>query len=245
MTSTMTPTDLDKMEMDTIIDDKITVITEEEGTTSIMDIDIEPTSLPLIREEEMDFELEDEENLTQYIKKNKNINNSKKGKNNSKINNKIKIGCLNIRGINDEKGKNNKQQKLKEFIEKENWDIDGINKMKIKKSKGKYIYRDWQNMKIRNNSAEEDKSKGSQLLIQKLWTKLCMINYQELEGYAQSIDVLLKGKKRSIRIINIYMIGNNKNRKNEITTTVEKWIVNAKHNDLDVILVMGDFNERR
>ncbi|CAB4377310.1 unnamed protein product [Rhizophagus irregularis] len=246
-TPEMILTDIEEMETNTTIDEQIMTMIEEAGTTSIMDIDIELTSSTLTREEEMVIFEDVEDNLTQYIKKNNKIKTTKNkimDNNKSRINNQIKIGCLNIRGLNDEKGINNKQQKLKEFIEKENWNIAGINETKIKKSKGKYIYKDWMNKKIRNNSAEEEKSKGSQLLIQKQWIELRTINYQEFEGYAQSIDVLLKGKKKSIRIINVYMIGNNKNRKCDITTMVDKWITNAKSNNLDII-VMGDFNERR
>ncbi|CAB5353539.1 unnamed protein product [Rhizophagus irregularis] len=247
-TPKMMPTAIEEMEMDTTIDEQIMTMIEEAEITSIMDIDIESTSSILTREEEMTVCEAAEDNLTQYIKKNNNKTKTTKNQimnnNTSKINNQIKIGCLNIRGLNDGKGTNNKQQKLKEFIEKENWDIAGINETKIKKSKGKYIYKDWINKKIRNNSAEEEKSKGSQLLIQKQWIELRTINYQVFEGYAQSIDVLLKGKKKSIRIINVYMIGNNKNRKCDITTTVDKWITNAKSKNLDII-VMGDFNERR
>ncbi|GBC20468.2 Down syndrome cell adhesion molecule-like protein Dscam2 [Rhizophagus irregularis DAOM 181602=DAOM 197198] len=99
-------------------------------------------------------------------------------------------------------------------------------------------------MKIRNNSAEEEKSKGSQILIQKYWTEVRSINYKTIEEYAQSIDIILKGNKKSIRIINIYMVGNNKDKKKEIISTVDKWIENGKNENLDII-VMGDFNERR
>ncbi|PKY55865.1 DNase I-like protein [Rhizophagus irregularis] len=241
--STTVSTELDNMMMETdIIDKQIPITINEEEATSIMDVDIESTSTPTMEEEESS--VNEKGSLREYIETNNINKNIKKNKNKTKINNIIKIGCVNIRGLNDDKGRSNKKQKLKEFIEKENWDIVGINETKIKKSKGKFLYKEWDKMKIRNNSAEEEKCKGSQLIIQKYWTELRTINYQELEGYAQSLDIVLKGNKKSIRIINIYMIGNNKERKNEITVLVDKWIENAKVNNLDII-VMGDFNERR
>ncbi|PKC62920.1 hypothetical protein RhiirA1_443660 [Rhizophagus irregularis] len=175
---------LDNTSADTNIDKQTTITIEEEETGSIMDIDIESTShLRSMYEEET---LDDDDTLKNYIEKNKIIKNKKTDKNinNNKINNKIKIGCINIRGLNDDKGTDNKQERLKNFIKKENWDVAGINETKIKKSKGKYIYREWENMMIRNNSAEEEKSKGSQILIQKYWTEVRTINYQEIEGYA-------------------------------------------------------------
>ncbi|EXX62210.1 hypothetical protein RirG_051260 [Rhizophagus irregularis DAOM 197198w] len=235
---------IDIMMMDTNIDEQTMTMIEEEKTGSIMDIDIESTSRTISIHEEETWDVND--TLKNYIEKNKKVKNKKtdKNTNNTKINNKIKIGCINIRGLNADKETDNKQERLKNFIKKENWDIAGINETKIKKSKGKYIYKEWENMKIRNNSAEEEKSKGSQILIQKYWTEVRTINYQEIEGYAQSIDIRLKGNKKSIRIINIYMVGNNKNKKKEIISIVDRWINEGKNENLDVI-VMGDFNERR
>ncbi|RGB28702.1 hypothetical protein C1646_767499 [Rhizophagus diaphanus] len=132
--------------------------------------------------------------LKNYIEKN-NKNKEKFKNQNTKINNIIKIGVLNIRGLNDENDKKNKKENLKNYITKENWDVTGINETKLKTNKGCYIYKDWNGMKILNNSADDIKSLGSQLMIVKRWIEIRMINYKEVKGYAQSIDVILKGKE--------------------------------------------------
>lgn len=52
------------------------------------------------------------------------------------IKNKIKIGCINIREMNDI----NKQMKLKRFIEIEKWDIAIMTETKLPKRKGIHIF---------------------------------------------------------------------------------------------------------
>ncbi|CAG8635565.1 13557_t:CDS:2 [Rhizophagus irregularis] len=97
-------------------------------------------------------------------------------------------------------------------------------------------------MKTLNNSTDEEKSKGSQLSIEKKWVELRTINYKEYQVYAQTMDMILRGCQCSIRIINIYMICNDKKIKHEIIVTVKQWIDEANVNKMDVV-VMGDFNE--
>ncbi|PKY56951.1 hypothetical protein RhiirA4_549458, partial [Rhizophagus irregularis] len=55
-------------------------------------------------------------------------------------------------------GKNNK-------IKEKNWDITGVNETKLNKQKGKFEFKEWNEMKTLNNSTDEEKSKGSQLSI--------------------------------------------------------------------------------
>ncbi|CAB4389428.1 unnamed protein product [Rhizophagus irregularis] len=180
--------------------------------------------------------------LQNYIQENN--KNKEKVNNKIKINNLLKIGVLNIRGLNDENNKKNKKEKLKNYIVQEEWDITGVNETKLNSNKGKHIYRDWKDIKIRNNSVYDIHSLGSQLLICKRWIDIRTINYKEFTGYAQSIDIMLKGKKNSIRLINIYLIFNDKKKKTVITETVDKWIDEAQILNLNLI-VMGDFNERK
>ncbi|CAB4474578.1 DNase I-like protein [Rhizophagus irregularis] len=180
--------------------------------------------------------------LQNYIQENN--KNKEKANNKIKINNLLKIGVLNIRGLNDENNKKNKKEKLKNYIVQEGWDITGVNETKLNSNKGKYIYRDWKDIKIRNNSVDDIHSLGSQLLICKWWIDIRTINYKEFKGYAQSIDIVLKGKENSIRLINVYMICNDKKKKTAITETIDKWIDEAQTLNLNLI-VMGDFNERK
>ncbi|CAB4381990.1 unnamed protein product [Rhizophagus irregularis] len=180
--------------------------------------------------------------LQNYIQENN--KNKEKVNNKIKINNLLKIGVLNIRGLNDENNKKNKKENLKNYIVQEGWDITGINETKLNSNKGKYIYRDWKDIKIRNNSVDDIHSLGSQLLICKRWIDIRTINYKEFTGYAQSIDIVLKGKDNSIRLINVYLICNDKKKKTAITETVDKWINEAQILNLNLI-VMGDFNERK
>ncbi|CAB4399117.1 unnamed protein product [Rhizophagus irregularis] len=161
--------------------------------------------------------------LQNYIQENN--KNKEKVNNKIKINNLLKIGVLNIRGLNDENNKKNKKEKLKNYIVQEGWDITGVNETKLNSNKGKHIYRDWKNIKIRNNSIDD-------------------IHSLEFTGYAQSIDIVLKGKKNSIRLINVYLICNDKKKKTAITETVDKWIDEAQILNLNLI-VMSDFNERK
>ncbi|CAB4379505.1 unnamed protein product [Rhizophagus irregularis] len=180
--------------------------------------------------------------LQNYIHENN--KNKEKANNKIKINNLLKIGVLNIRGLNDENNKKNKKEKLKNYIIQEGWDITGVNETKLNSNKGKYIYRDWKDIKTRNNSADDIHSLGSQLLICKRWIDIRTINYKEFTGYAQSIDLVLKGKENSIRLINVYLICNDKKKKTAITETVDKWIDEAQNSNMNLI-VMGDFNERK
>ncbi|RGB43836.1 hypothetical protein C1646_749438, partial [Rhizophagus diaphanus] len=78
--------------------------------------------------------------IKNYIEKN-NKNKEKFKNQNTKINNVIKI--------------------------EENWDVMGINETKLKTNKGRYIYKDWNGMKVLNNSADDIKSLRSQLMIVK------------------------------------------------------------------------------
>ncbi|CAB4388950.1 unnamed protein product [Rhizophagus irregularis] len=180
--------------------------------------------------------------LQNYIQENN--KNKEKVNNKIKINNLLKIGVLNIRGLNDENNKKNKKENLKNYIVQEGWDITGVNETKLNSNKGKYIYRDWKDIKIRNNSVDDIHSLGSQLLICKRWIDIRTINYKEFTGYAQSIDIVLKGKNNSIRLINVYLICNDKKKKTAITEIVDKWIDEAQILNLNLI-VMGDFNERK
>jgi hypothetical protein len=114
----------------------------------------------IVNDRETNIELQ---NYIQQNNKNKEkVNNIK-----TKINNIIKIGVLNIRGLNDDNNKKNKKENLKNYILKEQWDITGVNETKLNRNKGKHIYRDWNEIKIRNNSADDLHSLGSQLLIYK------------------------------------------------------------------------------
>ncbi|PKB95603.1 DNase I-like protein [Rhizophagus irregularis] len=232
-----------------IIDHMDLVQTEEKITqTQTIEIDIQEEIIAGIPAMDIDINstLSTEEggggDIDREIKENN--KNKEKANQKIKINNLLKIGILNIRGLNDENNKKNKKEKLKNYIVQEGWDITGVNETKLKSNKGKYIYKDWKDYKIRNNSVDDTHSLGSQLLICKRWIDIRTINYKEFTGYAQSIDIVLKGKENSIRLINIYMICNDKKKKLAIIETVDKWIDEAKIANLNVI-VMGDFNERK
>ncbi|PKK61870.1 hypothetical protein RhiirC2_791195 [Rhizophagus irregularis] len=94
------------------------------------------------------------------IIKNKNQRKNNVNENNKKEKNHLKIGCLNVRGLND----NKKQLDIKKIIEKENWDISLLTETKITENKGKFLYKGWTGYDIINNSFNEDNSKGGTII---------------------------------------------------------------------------------
>ncbi|EXX55430.1 hypothetical protein RirG_225530 [Rhizophagus irregularis DAOM 197198w] len=86
---------------------------------------------------EENSEKNEEENIiTNKTKKEKIYKKQKQQENNKKKenkNNKLKIGCINVRGMNDTK----KQGDIRKFLSKEKWDIVIINETKLKEAKGK------------------------------------------------------------------------------------------------------------
>jgi exonuclease III len=71
------------------------------------------------------------------------------------------LGCINIRGLNDLR----KQSELKKVIVNEQWDIAIISETKMRKTKGKYIYKGWQSYEVLNSSNNEENTKNGLMII--------------------------------------------------------------------------------
>ena len=67
----------------------------------------------------------------------------------------LKIGCINIRGLND----SNNQLDLRRMITYEKWDIAIMTETKLNSRKGQHIYKDWANYDSLNCSYNDSKQK--------------------------------------------------------------------------------------
>ncbi|RGB24602.1 hypothetical protein C1646_772823 [Rhizophagus diaphanus] len=81
-------------------------------------------------------------------KKIKNNNITKTAQKKSKKNQKLKIDCMNVRGMNKVK----KQGNIRTFLGKEKWDVAIITETKLKEQKGKFIYKGWNQYECINSS---------------------------------------------------------------------------------------------
>lgn len=111
-----------------------------------------------------------EKNNTDNKNENKNNNNNNKTKKSKKRGNleekyNIKIGCINVCGLNN----NKKQSHVKQFIEKEKWDIAIVNETKLSKNKGKFIYNGWNSHDIINSSYNNENRKSGIAVILKIF----------------------------------------------------------------------------
>ncbi|GBC18888.2 hypothetical protein GLOIN_2v1762286 [Rhizophagus irregularis DAOM 181602=DAOM 197198] len=161
ITPNNTTNTINKIDTTTTMTTTTTTTTEETTITTTTEMEIEEamdTTIDINRETNMKEEQEQDDTnisdninqresnkaleepgkgkITQSAKKENGKNSkNKKGKkweNEQKIkNNNIKIGCINVRGMNDIK----KQGEIRNFLGKEKWDIAIISETKLKESK--------------------------------------------------------------------------------------------------------------
>ncbi|CAB4418814.1 unnamed protein product [Rhizophagus irregularis] len=174
---------------------------------------------------------------TEKIDKEKNIiinKSEKKQKNNENI----KIGCINVRGMNDIK----KQGDIRKFIGKENWNIAILTETKLKETKGKFVFKGWETYESINSSFNNDNTKNGIIILLKKNINDRRYKIEQIDGHVIKLDILFKGKQKNIRIIGIYNPVEEKTTTERICTQVNKWIEEAKQWDHELI-ILGDFNE--
>ncbi|PKK57233.1 hypothetical protein RhiirC2_858297 [Rhizophagus irregularis] len=262
ITETVTTLATVTMPIDTTSTEKITTtdITEEgmKETTETMTgvewldaINWIPQTYNTIREEEEEEEGEvgeTSQETTIKTNKKKYINKKKRKKeineksiittNKYKKNQKLKIGCINVRGLNNV----NKQGNLRTFLGKEKWDIAIITETKLTKQKGKYIYKGWDKYEVINSSYNDDNTKSGIIIMLKKNINDRRYKVEEIDGHVIKLDILFKDKQKGIKVIGIYNPNNDK----EITQSIEKritsWINEAQKLNQE-LLILGDFNE--
>ncbi|PKK63306.1 hypothetical protein RhiirC2_812975 [Rhizophagus irregularis] len=135
-------------------DNEMEILTEDimDETTLIKDTNKVTLDTPEVTDVTEGIQIINKQNKTFYeegkiIENNKKITKNKNQRKNNNINennkkekNHLKIGCLNVRGLND----NKKQLEIKKIIEKENWDISLLTETKISENKGNFYIRDGQ-----------------------------------------------------------------------------------------------------
>ncbi|GES83915.1 Down syndrome cell adhesion molecule-like protein Dscam2 [Rhizophagus clarus] len=90
--------------------------------------------------------------------------NDNKQYNFKKYNMNLKIGCINIRGLND----SNNQLNLRRIITNEKWDIAIVTKTKLNNQKGQHIFKDWESYDCLNCSYNKfEQKKGIMIIIRK------------------------------------------------------------------------------
>ncbi|PKK71591.1 hypothetical protein RhiirC2_778234 [Rhizophagus irregularis] len=184
--------------------------------------------------------LENNKNITKNKNQRKNNVKRKEIKNNNnkkEEKNHLKLGCLNVRGLND----NKKQLEIKKIIEKENWDISLLTEMKLKENKGKFVYKGWAGYDIINNSFNENNSKSGTVLILKQNISDRKYKIEKIDGHAIKVEILFR-KQKNITIIGIYRPNDDKLMTNRINENITDWIQEAYKLDQDII-IMGDLNE--
>ncbi|PKY33931.1 DNase I-like protein [Rhizophagus irregularis] len=173
--------------------------------------------------------------------KNKKRENKENQKDKEKIkdkNNNLKIGCINVRGMND----NVKQGEIRKFLGKEKWDIAVISETKLKESKGRYIYMDWNAYECINSSYNNDNTKNGIIILLKKEINDRRYTIEKINGYAIKVDILFRGSQKNIRIIGIYNPNNDRPATKIIETKLAKWMNEATNLDYEMI-ILGDFNE--
>ncbi|PKY34288.1 hypothetical protein RhiirB3_475964, partial [Rhizophagus irregularis] len=178
-----------------------------------------------------------------FLKEKKNkkreINENQKQKEKIKDkNNNLKIGCINVRGMND----NVKQGEIRKFLGKEQWDIAIISETKLKESKGKHIYMDWNAYECINSSYNNENTKNGILILLKKEINDRRYAIEKINGHAIKVDILFRGSQKNIRIIGIYNPNNDKPATKIIETKLAKWMNEATNLDYEMI-ILGDFNE--
>ncbi|PKY55305.1 hypothetical protein RhiirA4_503926 [Rhizophagus irregularis] len=173
------------------------------------------------------------EEETKKINKNQKKIKNKKGKNNN-----LKIGCINVRGMND----NKKQGDIRKFLAKENWDIAILTETKLKESKGKYMYKGWDKYECINSSYNNENNKNGIIIMMHRDINDRRYMIETIEGHVIKVDLLFKGKQKNIRIIGVYNPNNDKPTTINIEKHLVKWMNEALNLDYEMVII-GDFNE--
>ncbi|PKB93557.1 DNase I-like protein, partial [Rhizophagus irregularis] len=189
-----------------------------------------------------------EEKRKKFVKKNpknektqKNHENHQKQTKTNKIKEKqdnLKIGCINIRGMNDVE----KQGNLRTFLGKEKWDIAIITETKLTEQKGKYIYKGWDKYECINSSFNNDNTKSGIIILIRKSLNDRKYKVEKIDGHVIKLDILFKDKQKGIKIIGIYNPNNDKDITGQIEKKVTAWINDAQKLNQELI-ILGDFNE--
>ncbi|GES80782.1 RNA-directed DNA polymerase from mobile element jockey-like [Rhizophagus clarus] len=154
-----------------------------------------------------------------------------------KYNRNLKIGCINIRRLND----SNNQLDLRRMITNEKWDIAIVSETKLNSRKGQHIYKDWTNYDSLNCSYNDsDQKRGIMIIIRKELSQR-KVNIERINGHVIKFDLLFK-KQKSIKIIGIYNPNQDKEMTNKIKRKIIDWIEEAERLQQELI-ILGDFNE--
>ncbi|PKY51901.1 hypothetical protein RhiirA4_469210 [Rhizophagus irregularis] len=184
--------------------------------------------------EEGEVEKEGGKTKTNKNKKKK----KKKIKSKKEKNNNLKIGCINVRGMNNDK----KQGDIRKFLAKERWDIAIINETKLKEAKGKYIYMGWEAYECINSSYNSENAKNGIIILLRKEINDRRYAIEKIDGHVIKLDILFKGNQKNIRIIGIYNPNDDKPTTKIIEAKLAKWMNEATNLDYEII-ILGDFNE--
>jgi hypothetical protein len=182
-------------------------------------------------------------NKNKNKKERKTTNNNKNEKTqlnrnyNTGIKNSIKLGSINIRGLNELK----KQSDIRRIIENEQWNIAIISETRLIKTTGKFIYKGWQNYEVVNSSYNEENRKNGIMIILKKNLSDRKFNIEYIDGHVIKMDLLFK-KQKSIKLVAIYNPSNEKETTNKINRKLIEWMRQATILDQEIIIA-GDFNE--
>ncbi|PKB94618.1 DNase I-like protein, partial [Rhizophagus irregularis] len=152
--------------------------------------------------------------------------------------NHLKIGCINIRGMNDVE----KQGNLRTFLGKEKWDIAIVTETKLTEQKGKYIYKGWEKYECINSSFNNDNTKSGIIILIRKSLNDRRYKVEKIDGHVIKLDILFKDKQKGIKIIGIYNPNNDKDTTGQIEKKVTAWINEAIKLNQELI-ILGDFNE--
>ncbi|GET57582.1 exodeoxyribonuclease III [Rhizophagus irregularis DAOM 181602=DAOM 197198] len=268
ITPNNTTNTINKIDTTTTMTTTTTTTTEETTITTTTEMEIEEamdTTIDINRETNMKEEQEQDDTnisdninqresnkaleepgkgkITQSAKKENGKNSkNKKGKkweNEQKIkNNNIKIGCINVRGMNDIK----KQGEIRNFLGKEKWDIAIISETKLKESKGKHIYSDWKDYECINSSYNNENTKNGLIILLRKEINDRRYAIEKIDGHVIKLDILFRGNQKNIRIIGIYNPNDDKPTTTLIETKIAKWMNEAINLEYEMI-ILGDFNE--
>ncbi|PKY52578.1 hypothetical protein RhiirA4_470295 [Rhizophagus irregularis] len=151
---------------------------------------------------------------------------------------KLKIGCLNIRGMNEVK----KQGKLRIFLGKEKWDIAIVTETKLTEQKGKYMFKGWDKYECINSSFNNDNTKSGIIILIRKSLNDRRYKVEKIDGHVIKLDILFKDKQKGIKIIGVYNPNNDKDTTGQIEKKISTWINEAKKLNQELI-ILGDFNE--
>ncbi|GBB96287.1 hypothetical protein RclHR1_02720002 [Rhizophagus clarus] len=149
----------------------------------------------------------------------------------------LKIGCINIRGLND----SNNQLDLRRMITNEKWDIAIVTETKLNSRKGQHIYKDWTNYDSLNCSYNDFKQKRGIMIIIRKELSQRKVNIECISGHVIKFDLLFK-KQKSIKVIGIYNPNQDKEMTNKIKRKIIDWVEEAERIQQELI-ILGNFNE--